>query len=823
MPTPTRKRLLLAFLLLAACLAALWLYLFASLPDPASLPERLYTPSVRIVDRYGRLLYESFPAEGGRHTIVPLEQIPLALQQATIATEDQNFYQNPGVDVFGILRAFWINLQGGETLAGGSTLTQQLARDLLMSEEERTERSLRRKLRESYLAWQLARVYSKDEILAFYLNQTYYGALSYGVEAAAQTYFGKPVAELGLAECALLAGLPQAPALYSPLTDLEAAQARQAVVLALMEKQGYITAEQRELAERQPLALSATPYPMEAPHFSLWVRAQLDSLLPPEALYQSGGLLVRTTLDLDWQRQAERAVLRQISELQESPDGLGHNVNSAALVAIDPATGQVLAMVGSPDYFDEVNAGALNMALSPRQPGSAIKPVLYAAALAPDSAQPWTPASLLLDVSTSFTTHDGKVYTPSNYDGLEHGPVLLRTALASSLNIPAVITLDHVGLPAFLDQASQLGITTLSSQGDYDLSLALGVGQVRLIELTAAFGAFANGGYHLTPQAILEISDPQGNILYTPPSAAPQRVLDARVAWLISDILSDDDARALGFGPNSVLNLDRPAAVKTGTTTNYHDNWTVGYTPDLVVGVWVGNTTHEAMSDVTGLTGAAPIWHQFMRAVLTGRPELEFVQPPGLERLEVCALSGLLPTEACPYRRWEWFIAGTEPTAFDPFYHTVTLDRATGRPASANTPIERQYTVLALDLPPQAQPWARTQGLTLLSDLTGASNPAATLPASAPLLLLSPANNSLYQLSPTLPAESQRLELLAAGQAGLSQVTLWVDGLLVATFDQPPYQAWWVLQEGSHQAYAQAVTASGETITSPVVIFDVVK
>jgi membrane peptidoglycan carboxypeptidase len=334
------------------------------------------------------------------------------------------------------------------------------------------------------------------------------------------------------------------------------------------------------------------------------VRAQLDGLIAPATLYQSGGVLVRTTLDLDWQRQAERAILRQLADLQESPDGLGHNVNSAALVALDPATGQVLAMVGSPDYFDLDNAGALNMALSPRQPGSAIKPILYAAALDPASPQFWTPASLILDVSTSFTTHDGKVYTPNNYDGLEHGPVLLRTALASSLNIPAVITLDHVGLPAFLDQASQLGITNLSSQGDYDLSLALGVGQVRLIELTAAFGAFANGGYRLTPQAILEVSDPQGNILYTPPPAAPQRVLDARVAWLISDILSDDDARALGFGPDTVLNLDRPAAVKTGTTTNYHDNWTVGYTPDLVVGVWVGNTTHEAMSDVTGLTGA---------------------------------------------------------------------------------------------------------------------------------------------------------------------------------------------------------------------------
>jgi len=819
MSVSARKRMLIAATAIAAIFLALWAYLFSGLPDPASLEEHFYAPSIRIEDRYGRLLYESFPEEGGRHTSVPLESIPLALQQATIATEDQNFYQNPGVDFAGILRALWINLQGGETLAGGSTLTQQLARDLLMTDAERTERSLRRKLREGYLAWQLARTYNKEEILAFYLNQTYYGSLSYGVEAASQTYFGKPVSELGLAECALLAGLPQAPALYSPLVDLDAAAARQAVVLALMEKQGYITTEQQILAEKQPLALADTPYPMQAPHFSLWVRAQLDDLLPASTRRQSGGLVVRTTLDLDWQRLAERAVQQQLADLQESPDGLGHNVNSAALVALDPATGQVLAMVGSPDYFDTANAGAINMALAPRQPGSAIKPILYAAALNPAAAQPWTPATLMLDVSTSFTTHDGKVYTPTNYDGLEHGPVLLRTALASSLNIPAVLTADHAGLEAFLDQASRLGIASLNSQGDYDLSLALGVGQVRLIELTAAFGAFANGGYRLTPQAILEVSDAQGSLLYAPPSTAPQRALDARVAWLISDILSDDSARALGFGPNTVLNIGRPAAVKTGTTTNFHDNWTVGYTPDLVVGVWVGNTTHQAMSDVTGLTGAAPIWHQFMRSVLTGKPELEFERPAGLIRTEICALSGLLPTEACPYRHWEWFIEGTQPTTFDTFYQTVTIDSSTGQLANTATPRERLVTVLALDLPPRAQPWARSQGLTLLADLAG--NETAPSTTAAPLLILSPAANSIYQLSPNLPADSQRIELQAAGETGLQQVTLWVDDIVIAAFDQPPYQAWWTLQTGSHHAYAQAVTASGETVTSPAIHFDV--
>ena len=833
-------------LLLALLVIGSLAWLFQGLPSVDAVNQGLNLPSIRITDRQGRLLYEMLPPGGGRNAPTPLERIPLALQQATIATEDASFYHNPGVDPLGILRALWINLRGGETLSGGSTITQQVARSLLMSPQERSQRTLRRKLRESILAWQLTQRYSKDEILALYLNQTYYGGMAYGVEAAAQTYFGKSASDLDLAESALLAGLPQAPALYDPFTDLEAAKKRQAVVLGLMEKAGYLDAGQVALAEREPLVLAGTPYPLEAPHFVMMVRSQIDALFTPEQVQAYGGLVVRTSLDLDDQKKAEQAVADQLERLHAKESGTsGHNLNNAALVALDPHTGQILAMVGSADYNDRAHAGAVNMALAPRQPGSALKPFIYASAFDPARANPWTAATMLLDVSTNFVTHDLKPYTPVDYDGQEHGPVLARDALASSLNIPAVLTLDHIGLPALFELAGRLGISSLGDPDQSDLSLALGGGDVRLLDLAAAYGAFATGGYRVTPLSILDIRTTAGQVVYTAPSNPPQRVLDERVAWLISDILSDDNARLLGFQPNSVLRLDRPAAVKTGTTTDFHDNWTVGYTPDLVVGVWAGNANHEAMRDITGLTGAAPIWAEAMRAIMAGTPEKDFTRPAGLVQVEVCTLSGLLPTPACPYRRLEWFIDGTQPTRPDHFYRTVELDTASAvtpggaptRLADAATPPERRVTVTALDLPPQAGPWAHGHGLLLLSDLlppaaVDAPSPAIqeitpagpTGPTVLPqeeLSLVSPGDRTTFQISPGLPLADQQIRLLALGAGDLRLVTLYVDGQALASLDAPPYQAWWVLAAGPHEAWATGLRLDGSRVESPHVQFTV--
>jgi len=822
--SPFATASIIALLILAGLAAAGYAWVSHGLPAADVPPERLPAASLRFTDRRGRLLYEALPADGGRHQAVPLDHIPAALIQATVATEDRGFYTNPGLDLTGVLRAAWINLKGGETLAGGSTITQQVARNLLLDEHERSQRSLRRKLREGLLAFRLTRRYTKDEILSLYLNTTYYGGLAYGVEAAAQTYFGKPVGQLSLAESALLAGLPQAPGLYNPFSNPEQALERRAVVLGLMEKAGYLETGLLAQAAGEPLVLTGAPYPLEAPHFVLMTRAWVDRLLSPAEIARSGGLTVVTTLDLDAQRAAERAVANHLGRLaQQGARGLGHNVNNAALVAIDPRTGAILAMVGSPDYTDQAHHGAINMTLVPRQPGSALKPLIYAAAFDPTRAQPWTPATVVLDVRTSFVTRDGQSYTPANYDAQEHGPVSVRQALASSLNIPAVLALDEIGLPALFELSGRLGLSFAVSPGEADLSLALGGGEVSLLSLSAAYGAFASGGYRVDPYALVEIRDQSGALRYqhTPPPA--RRVLDERVAWLISDILSDDMARETGFGLNSVLNLDRPAAVKTGTTTNFHDNWTIGYTPDLVVGVWAGNASYQAMRDVNGLTGAGPIWHQATRAILGGQPASGFTRPAGLAAVEVCSLSGRLPTAECPYRRREWFIAGAQPTTPDTVYRAVRLDQATGRLADAATPPEQVVSALALDLPPRAQGWARRQGLLLWSDLLAAQGapPGPAGEADSALLLANPPDLAVYRLAAGLPAESQRILLQAAVPPGLDNVIVWVDGQPLAHFDAPPYQAWWTLAPGQHEAHLTGLAGDGTAVESPPVRFEV--
>ncbi len=817
-----RFRYLLAIALICMLLVAVWLFL--DLPSVDQIPQAPQLPSIRITDRHGRLLYDLLADEGGRHTVVSLQDIPRDLINATIATEDSTFYENPGVDLRGILRALWINLRGGETLSGGSTITQQVARNLLLEIGERQERTLRRKLRESILAWQLAHDLDKEEILALYLNHMYYGAMSYGVEAAAQTYFGKPVSELDLAESALLAGLPQAPSLYNPLTDLDDAKERQQVVLELMEKQGYISTDLRTSASREQLVFVSSPYPIEAPHFVLMIRDRIEELVAEDTLYSAGGLTVRTSLDLDWQHHAERIIANQLEELNQagiaSP---GAGIGNAALVALDPQSGEILAMVGSPDYFDPTTFGAINMAVSPRQPGSAFKPLVYAAAMDPNRQQPLTTASMLLDVYTAFVTHDGYAYAPVNFDHLEHGPVSLRQALGSSLNIPAVRVLDEVGLKAVLDLAKNLGITTFGDPDGYDLSLALGGGEVRLLELTAAYAAFANAGQFVTPVAILSIEDSQGHSYYTADSTAPRQVVDPRVAWLITDILSDDDARSIGFGHNSLLQIGRPAAVKTGTTTDFRDNWTIGYLPDLAVGVWVGNADSKPMFNVTGLSGAAPIWHQFMRTVTSGVTEEAFVQPEGLLRQEVCALSGLLPGEACPYQRFEWFIRGTEPSAPDNLYQKVTLDRQSMCLADETTPADRTVVRLVLDLPIEAHLWAQEQGLLLLDDVTcsPAIEEAVAQVEAEGIFFISPDANTIFRLSPGQPLEAQRIRIAIGSDRALLQATIWLDGFTLESFVEPPYQVWWPLEIGTHELRAEGITQAGESIVSETIYFEV--
>jgi len=788
-------------------LAGLWL----TLPSVTQLAQRAQAPTTKILDRHGRLLYEVIDEQrdtSGRHTPVRLERIPLHLRQATIAVEDANFYTNSGVDVVGIARALSINLRGGETLAGGSTITQQLARMLLLDPDERAERTLVRKLRELMLAWQIAGRYTKDEVLALYLNEAYYGNLAYGVEAAARSYFGKSASELDLAECALLAGLPQSPAAYDPFNDPGLAHKRQRIVLDLMVKQRYITASDALTAARTPLLFAPARFDIRAPHFVSYVRRWLEQEYGPQTVMR-GGLIVTTTLDLGLNDVAEASIRAHLAELSNPHDfDVSHNANNAALVSLDPHTGEIVAMVGSPDFFDSKTSGAVNASLALRQPGSAIKPITYAAALSRLSG--FTAATPIFDVRTAFPTREGLPYVPVNYDGANHGPVSVRSALATSNNVAAVSVLQHVGLKAMLDQANAMGIHSLRSPDDYGLSLTLGGGEVRLLELTRAYGAFANAGERVDPYAVLEVANTRGDILFRhqPSVTKGQVALDPRVAWLISDILSDNTARAPAFGENSVLRLSRKAAVKTGTTQDFRDNWTVGYTPQLVTGVWVGNADGQPMAHISGVSGAGPIWHDFMEVAHRTLSVRWFTRPDGLVNVAVCELSGLLPTPDCAQTHGEWFIAGTQPTGPDTWHKRVMLDVKTG------------VTRVVLDLPGPLRDWAQTHHWPVLG--TAPVNLSGSQSGSQPQVVITqPDAGAVYRAAQELPLSVQRLPVtvqIGGLEGSVSSVEVTTEtGERIARFDRAPFSTFWPLVLGEHTLIARATLRDGTIqVSAPV-------
>jgi len=801
-------------------LSAVYLWLFIDLPSIDQLQDGLALPSTRIYDRHRRLIYEILAQSqtSGRNTTIPLSDIPDHCVNAVISTEDANFYTHPGVDIVGIVRAAWINVRGGEIAAGGSTITQQVARMTLLDAGERSERTIRRKLREMILAIQLQNAYGKDEVLALYLNQSYFGNLAYGIEAAARAYFGKRAPELSLSECALLAGMLQAPATYDPLVNLEAAQARQAIVLDLMARGGRITLAQADAATRDEFQFAPVPFPIEAPHFVMAVIKQLERDYP-DGLTRDG-LDVITTVDLDWQNTAQTIVQRQLAALNTPTNTLraSANANNAALVALDPHTGQVFTLLGSPDYFDPSIDGAVNAALALRQPGSTLKPFTYATAMNPDRDNAWTAATMILDVETPFVTRRLESYTPANYGLVEHGPVLIREALASSMNIPAVVALDHVGIPALVELASDAGLTALSENTQVDLSITLGGGEVRLIDLAQAYSIFANNGARVDPVMILQVDTRAGTPLYRwQERRRAFQVIDPRLAWLITDMLSDDTARIAGFGRGSALNIGRAAAAKTGTTTDYRDNWIVGYTPNLVVGVWVGNADNTPMVDVTGVSGAAPIWNLFMRQVLRGSPDTEFIRPDGLTRVRVCALSGLLPTPACPATRYEWFIDGTQPSGYDTLHQTFMVDIRTSDLADETTPAAfRQERVYAV-LPQEARDWGARNGY----PPPPISASVAIPDADQGLRLLEPDPYTSFEISPALPREAQRLRLTVGAPPDTQRVIYIMDDVEIGFSDAAPWVVWWALAPGDHTLIARAALADGTMETSVPIPFSV--
>ncbi len=626
----------------------------AALPPSNELRDRANTfKTTTIYDRKGNLIYEVFPSDAGKRTVVPLVDISPQMINATLAVEDPNFYQHPGVDPVGVARAFYYIFRKEATRPGGSSLLQQLVKLTYLS----SEKTIERKIKEAVLSLEINRRYTKDDILEIYLNHIFYGNLAYGVEAASQTYFGKHASDLNLAEASLLAGIPQYPGQYDPYTHWEATRNRQADVLRLMVEHGFITPQEATRAWKAYDGKSPQEVLHHAradflyPHFVLMVRQELEATYGPEVVAK-GGLRVYTTLDPDMQKKAEKAVRKGIANLERSNARAGN----AALVALSPQTGEVLALVGSADFNSEAIDGQVNMAITPRQVGSTIKPLDYLTTFEMTEDY-WTPATLILDERTEFPDGPGRPpYVPRNYDGRFHGMVSVRSALANSYNIPAVKALQHAGIPALKELAQRVGISTLTRE-DYGLSLALGSGEVSLLEMVNAFAALDNGGLRLEPHIITRVETQDGDLLadYSYPYAA--QAIAPEHAFLITSILSDYQARKPAFGRASRwLELpDRPVAAKTGTTNDWRDGWTIGYTPQLVAGVWVGNTDNSPMNKLSGVRTAAPIWKNFMQDAHEDLPVQIFEPPPGVVQLEICSDTGALITPECQHPRLEYF------------------------------------------------------------------------------------------------------------------------------------------------------------------------
>ena len=629
-------------------------YYAKDLPSPTKLNKRQVVESTKIYDRTGEhLLYEIHGEE--KRTSIPLKDMSEIVRAATIAAEDQTFYQHYGVQFKAIARAAIYDLLGRKVSQGGSTITQQLIKNTVLT----PERTFTRKVKEVILSVELEQKFSKDEILEMYLNEIPYGSNAYGIQAAAQTFFGKDAKDLKLAESALLASLPKAPTYYSPYgTHVDELKGRQEYILDQMQKMGYITADQARSAKEFDVLAEIRPFQenIQAPHFVMYVKEQLVTKYG-EKQVEEGGMKVYTTLDWNKQQIADEAVKKGVVANAK------YRASNAALVAIDPKTGQILAMVGSRDYFDKSIDGNVNVAVRDRQPGSSFKPYVYATAF----KKGYTPNTVIFDVETNFGTKDNP-YAPQNYSNKFSGPVKMKEALGRSLNIPAVKTLYLAGVDNSINTAQSMGITTLKNRGMYGLALVLGGGEVKLVDHVNAFGTFATGGIRHDKTAILKITDSRGNVPEEYKSSPGEKVLDIDICAQIDAILSDNSLRAPVFGSNSPLRFDsRPVAVKTGTTNEWRDAWTVSYTPNLVAGVWAGNNNNAPMAaGADGVYVAAPIWREFMdkalpnmaiegfpeaREIKTGKAVLDGTIQGEEKEVTVCKIGDgkyCLANEHCP-------------------------------------------------------------------------------------------------------------------------------------------------------------------------------
>lgn len=623
------------FSLIFAFLPILMVIFLQDIPNPRELTLRQIPQTTKIYDRNKVLLYEIYTNQN--RTLIALNDVPKHLQQATLAIEDKNFYKHPGFDIASIIRALKENLNEGKRIQGGSTITQQLVKSSLLN----SEKKLSRKMKEVIISFWAERMYTKDQILEMYFNQVPYGGTAWGIEAASEVYFGKHVSELTLAESAFLAGITQAPSTYSPYSDDATIwKKRQREVLDRMTALKYITRQTAEQAAKQPLQFKEPRVPLRAPHFVMYVK---DYLINQHGLaaVEKGGLTVVTSLDITKQEMAEKVVAEEVEKEAYL------NLTNGATVITDPKNGDILAMVGSKDFNEEKN-GKVNVAVRPRQPGSTVKAITYSAAL----LQPgYTAASLIDDSPITFPSSSGTPYTPVNYSGRTYGRVTMRFALANSLNISAVKTLNAIGIPKMVTLAKNMGIESWDKDSsEYGLAVTLGGAETTMLDMATVFGTLSNGGQRVDLNPILSVTDYKGNVLEEKTMTTKKRVLPEGIAYIISDILSDNQTRSAAFGPNSPLTIPgHSVSVKTGTTDRFKDNWTIGYTKDYVVTVWTGNNDGSSMSQnlTSGITGAAPIWHRLMVNLL-GKTPTPKPPPPADIVMRQCA------------GRTEYFLKGTE-------------------------------------------------------------------------------------------------------------------------------------------------------------------
>lgn len=760
--------------------------------------------ATKILDRNGDLLYDVFANQ--RRTPVKLENVPMDLRHATIAIEDKNFYKHEGFDPTGLLR-IPVNLVLKQRLEGGSTLTQQLVKNVLLS----PERTIFRKIKEFILSVQIERKYSKDEILQMYLNEAPYGGTAWGVETAAETYFGKNVKDVNLVESAILAGLPQRPSAYSPYgANPKAYVGRTQEVLRRMREDGYITKDQEQEARARLETVEFIPpgAGFKAPHFVMYVKSILEERYGERAVEQ-GGLKVTTSLDLKIQEEAQKAVTEEIAKVESL-----HITNGAAVV-VDAQTGEILSMVGSKDFSAKDYDGQVNVTLSSRQPGSSIKPVTYLTGL----KKGYTASTMFMDVPTTFPGGIGQPdYSPVNYDGKYRGPLQMRYALANSINVVAVKMLQLVGVREMLKTAYDMGITTLEPTQDnlnrFGLSVTLGGGEVKLLELTTAYAAFANDGKKVEPIAILKVEDRNGNVLEEtkPEAGRGKQVITPEQAFIISSILSDRQARADVFGARSALDVSgRQVAAKTGTTNDLRDNWTIGWTAgQIVAGVWVGNNDNSQMKQVaSGTTGAAPIWRRVVQAALANRPNVSFVPSEAIVTAQVDTVSGYLAHDGYSSRE-EYFAQGSEPSSDDPIHAKLKLCKSEGKLATPSDVAAGNYDEKEFFVFKEQDPDGGTrlqQGIDswLSSQSDSRYHPPNDYCGSAPINIDFETPRDLDNgLSTTF-----EMRIKVSSVEKVVSVEFELDGSKVGEFSSPPYMLTTTTTNGTHTLRAKARDSKG--------------